>query len=55
MADFFSRYGIILLCILGGMVLSLVVAAVTERKTRTRYFNHEKSDDDWSLFDDDEQ
>ena len=38
-----------------GIVLSLIVCVVLERKTRKIYKNHEKSEDDWSLFDDEEE
>lgn len=57
--DFFTwlftdRMGVICL-IVGGIVLCLFIALVMERKTKRRYFNHEKSDGDWSLFDDDDE
>lgn len=45
--------GVIVL-VIGGMLICLVISLVAERKTRTIYFNHEKSDDDWSLFGDDD-
>ncbi len=51
---FGDRTGVIVL-VLGGIVLCLVIAVVMERKTKTMYFNHEKSEDDWSLFDDDDE
>lgn len=55
-ADFFTwlfsdRTGVVCL-IAGGIVLCLIIALLMERSTKRRYFNHEKSDDDWSLFDD---
>ena len=31
-----------------------VVCFILERKTRKQFKNHEKTEDDWSLFDDDE-
>ena len=57
--DFFTwlfsdRAGVICL-IIGGIVLCLVIALLMERKTKQRYFNHEKSDNDWGLFDDDDE
>lgn len=57
-SDFFTwlfgdKTGVVCL-ILGGIVLCLVIALVMERKTKKRYFNHEKTDDDWDLFGDDE-
>lgn len=51
---FGDRTGVMVL-VLGGIVLCLVIAVVMERKTKTMYFNHEKSEDDWSLFDDDDE
>ncbi|MBM6774413.1 DUF6724 family protein [Olsenella profusa] len=41
--------------VLGGIVLCLVIALLMERGTKRRYFNHEKTDDDWDLFDDDDE
>jgi hypothetical protein len=54
--DFFTwlfqtRTGVLVL--LGsGIVLFFVISAVLEVRTRARYKNHEKSPDDWDLFDD---
>ena len=58
-SDFFSwlfstRTGVIAL-ILGGIVLCLIIALVSERRTRAIYKNHERSEDDWNLFDDDDE
>lgn len=36
-------------------IIGLVVCLVLERKTRKIYRNHEKTEDDWSLFDDDDE
>lgn len=38
-----------------GIVLSLLVCIVLERKTRKQFKNHAKTADDWSLFDDDDE
>lgn len=38
--------------ILGGIVICLIIALLMERTTKKRYFNHEKSEGDWDLFDD---
>lgn len=38
-----------------GIVISFVVCIILERKTRRLYKNHEKTEDDWSLFDDDDE
>lgn len=38
-----------------GIVISLIVCVVLERKTRRQFKNHEKTEDDWSLFDDDDE
>ena len=58
-ADFFTwlfndKVGVICL-IAGGAVLCLIIALLMERKTKRRYFNHEKTEDDWDLFDDEEE
>ena len=44
----------VLVLIAGGIVLCLIIALLMERKTKERYFNHEKSDEDWDLFGGDE-
>ena len=54
--DFFTwlfndQTGVICL-ILGGIVICLIIALLMERTTKKRYFNHEKSEGDWDLFDD---
>ena len=38
-----------------GLVISIIVCLILERKTRKQYKNHEKTEDDWSLFDDDDE
>ena len=55
-SDFFmwlftNTTGVIFL-VIGGVLLCLVIAIVMERKTKQTYFEHEKTDSDWSLFDD---
>ncbi len=57
-ADFFTwlfsdKVGVLCL-IAGGIVICLIIALLMERKTKRRYFNHEKTDGDWDLFGDDE-
>ena len=43
-------------CLVGlGLLVSLVVCVVLEKRTRKIYKNHEKTEDDWSLFDDEEE
>ena len=44
----------VLVLIAGGIVICLIIALLMERKTQERYFNHEKSDEDWDLFGGDE-
>ena len=56
--DFFTwlfsdRTGVVCL-VIGGMLVCLLISFVLERRTRKQYHNHEKSDDDWDLFDDDD-
>ncbi|MBQ9316033.1 MAG: hypothetical protein IJ203_04330 [Atopobiaceae bacterium] len=48
---FQTRTGVISLLV-GGIILFFVISAVLEVRTRARYKNHEKSPDDWDLFDD---
>lgn len=50
---FTDKLGVLCL-VAGGIVLCLIIAILMERKTKRRYFNHEKSDSDWDLFGDDE-
>ena len=38
-----------------GMVLSVIACIIMERRTRKQFKNHEKTEDDWSLFDDDDE
>ena len=57
-SDFFTwlfndRLGVVCL-LLGGIVICLLVSFLMERKTKQRYFNHEKTEGDWDLFGDDE-
>lgn len=43
-------------CLVGaGLVLSVIACVIMERRTRKLYKNHEKTEDDWSLFDDDDE
>lgn len=37
-----------------GIILSLIASVILERKTRKQFKNHAKTEDDWSLFDDDD-
>ena len=40
-------------CLVGlGLIISFIACIVLERKTRSIYKNHEKTEDDWSLCDD---
>lgn len=50
---FGTETGVIVL-LAAGLVICMVIALVMERKTRRLYYNHAKSEDDWSLFDDDD-
>ena len=51
---FNDKMGVLCL-IAGGIVICLVIALVMERNTKQRYFDHEKSEDDWSLFGDEDE
>ncbi len=50
---FGDKTGVIVL-VIGGILLCLLIAFLMERKTKQTYFNHEKTENDWSLFDDDD-
>lgn len=58
-SDFFAwlfgdKTGVIFL-VIGGILICLLIAFILERKTKQTYYEHEKSDSDWSLFDDDDE
>lgn len=36
-----------------GLVLGLIACIIMERRTRKRFKDHEKTEEDWSFFDDD--
>ncbi len=43
-------------CLVGiGLVVSVIACIIMERRTRKRFANHEKTEDDWSFFDDDDE
>ena len=39
----------------GCLVLSLIVCVIMERRTRKRFADRPKGEDDWSIFDDDDE
>ena len=47
---FGTRPGVLVLMI-GGVLLFLLIAWLLEKRTRKQFYNHEKSEDDWDLFD----
>ena len=56
--DFFgwlfgTRPGVLTLMV-GGIVLFLIIAFLLEKRTRAKFYNHKKGEDDWELFADDE-
>lgn len=51
---FATRTGVVVL-VLGGIVVFVLIAVLMEISTRKHYTNHEKSEDDWDLFDDDNE
>jgi hypothetical protein len=58
-SDFFTwlfsdRTGVICL-VVTGIVVCLIISFVLERKMRKQFYNHEKSEGDWNLFDDDDE
>ena len=50
----FGTRGGVLALVLGAVVFFAILALVLERRTRVMYRNHERSDGDWSLFDDED-
>ncbi len=43
-------------CLVGiGLVVSLIVCVIMERRTRKTFANRERTEDDWSFFDDDDE
>lgn len=50
---FSDRMGVLAL-VIGGVLICLVIAFVSERRTRKMFPEREKSENDWSLFSDDE-
>lgn len=36
------------------LVISLIACIIMEHRTRKQFSNHEKTEDDWSFFDDEE-
>lgn len=43
-------------CLVGlGLLVSLVLCLIMEKRTRKRFSNHERTEDDWSIFDDDDE
>lgn len=50
---FTDRAGVLAL-MFGGVLLFLLIAFLLEKPMRKEFYNHEKSDDDWDLFDTDD-
>lgn len=48
---FGTRTGVVTLMV-GGVVLFLIIAWLLEKRTRARFYNHQKEPGDWDLFDD---
>lgn len=43
-------------CLVGlGLLVSLILCLIMEKRTRKRFSNHERTEDDWSIFDDDDE
>lgn len=51
----FETYGGIGVLFAITIVICLVACVIMERRTRRIYKNHEKTEDDWSFFDDDDE
>ena len=43
-------------CLVGaGLVISVIACIIMERRTRKRFADRPKGEDDWSIFDDDDE
>lgn len=43
-------------CLIGAvLVISIIAAFIMEKRTKKRFKNREKSENDWSFFDDDDE
>lgn len=51
----FETYGGIGVLFAATIVICLIACVIMERRTRRVYKNHEKSESDWSFFDDEDE
>lgn len=43
-------------CLVGlGLLISLILCLIMEKRTRKVFVNRERTEDDWSIFDDDDE
>lgn len=43
-------------CLVGiGLLVSLILCLIMEKRTRKIFVNRERTEDDWSIFDDDDE
>ena len=51
----FETYWGVGVLVLAGLILSFLVSIILEKRTKNIYYEHQKSEDDWSIFEDDEE
>ena len=51
----FETYGGLGVLFAATIVICLIACVIMERRTRKIYVNHEKTEDDWSFFDDEDE
>ena len=51
----FETYWGVGVLVLAGLILSFLVSIILEKRTKKIYYEHQKSEDDWSIFEDDDE
>ena len=51
----FQTYQGMAVLFLGTIIICIIACVIMERRTRKVYKNHEKTEDDWSFFEDDDE
>jgi uncharacterized membrane protein YdbT with pleckstrin-like domain len=51
---FGTRTGVLVLMV-GGICLFALIAWLLEKKTRAKFYNHQKTEGDWDIFDEDNE
>ena len=51
----FETYWGVGVLVLAGLILSFLVSIILDKRTKKIYYEHQKSEDDWSIFEDDDE